>query len=705
NPMWLDAILLLPLLTLWTEELMMDETWLDMTDSIETLMSTREAPGHVRGFVRVMLGTALLICLNYYIAWMILLFLALRCLLLLITGDSSVGCAIRTLGAALAGTVLTLPFLLPTIRALMTSFRLHPTQNDLYALPAPTPLQLLYNMLPLHFELSQLMEGAPVLYCGCGTLVLSLIFYGCLELPLRVRIRQLILFLVLLVSFMTPLNLLWHGGQYPQGYPYRFTFLWLFLTVESAGCAWEEFSLWRLEAWENRLAKRAGETAEGAQQTSRPRRRLWPLFCAVLSLCLLAELGSNAVLIYHRMSWQQCTMLVWRSYLSRMDALQDLLQTITATDTDTAEAPGIYRMENLSPREENDALGFGYAGVTHYGSEMRASTRAALHALGYPENGLYTAFDTNNTSTAMSLLGLQYLINPEAPIQESILNVGTALPMAWVVATPAQVLRLQVAALTDYRTAPKEPFALQTELLSLAQGGSEEAAPAPFVPAVILEDDAQMVPELAQDGTTHPVRRRRIDFKAAADGDLYFCMAGLGDDYYNLELSMDGSAIGGYGNLSANGVRRLDTFAAGEIHELVIRSEADFPGTPFFYTEDMSALEAAAAQIQANAGCLQRAHHGLSLPLISCGDSHLQATVPAVTADGRTACIVLLNLPYEDNWVVRSADGARLEHFSVGDLFTAVVLPEPAETDAAEEDAPGAEGSSAQITLYLNYRP
>ena len=657
NTMWTDAVILLPLLLLWSERL--------------TRLSPEEdenAPHPLPDIIRLALGTAALLFFNYYIAWMVLLFLALRCLLILITGESDLRHLLRTLCAVLTGALIVSPLLVPTVRALRDSYKLNTAQSALYALPAPRLIEVLNKLLPFRFDLTQLMEGAPALYCGSLTVLLAIAFFGCWAVPRRVRLRQAILFLILFVSFLVPfLSIVWQGGSAPLGYPYRYAFLWSFLMVESAGTAWKELALGRRDAWETRQERRSERAMAEGTEPPAPRRYLWPLVSVLLSLVLLAELAANTWRIYRLESGQQCTLLAYRGYVERMKALLGAL--------DETE---LYRIESLHPREQNDALGAGYYGITHYGSEGNAATRLSLHRLGYPENGLYVAFDPENTETAAALLGIRALIDPSTALGDAIQQTPVALPMAWASAAPRVVL--QAGFQSALAASPDDPFAYQSALLSAAERSPvTEELPSPFHEVVLLRDISELVPETTG-GYTHPVRRRSLTFRVVQGGTVYFYLSELNGVPYDLSLSLDGADLGGYGNLSRNGVLRLGEFDEGEVHELIIRSDADFPGTPLLYTEDSSSLAEAAARIRENAGTLLRST-AVKTTLLSGGDAALTVTIPAVMSDGAPARTVIVNLPYETAWSA-SLNGEALSTFSLGSLYTGIVLPLADASDA-----------------------
>ncbi|MCR4763989.1 MAG: YfhO family protein, partial [Lachnospiraceae bacterium] len=131
-------------------------------------------------------------------------------------------------------------------------------------------------------------------------------------------------------------------------------------------------------------------------------RAIPALILLALAGMLGAELLVNADYTYGWLSYQAETR---NHFLEEVDATGAAVAAVKAQDD------GFYRMENLTPRQQNDAMMYGYNGVTHYSSAGMVYVRYLLHKLGYNDDRLYTHYGHDNTVTMDMLLGVRYLLS------------------------------------------------------------------------------------------------------------------------------------------------------------------------------------------------------------------------------------------------------------------------------------------------------
>ena len=94
-----------------------------------------------------------------------------------------------------------------------------------------------------------LKEGLPNLYCGIGTLLLSMLFLTARQVKLRDKICSAFLLVFFLLSMLIrQLDYIWHGFHFTNMIPYRFSFLFSFVMLYMAYRAWllrDQFKLWQ----------------------------------------------------------------------------------------------------------------------------------------------------------------------------------------------------------------------------------------------------------------------------------------------------------------------------------------------------------------------------------------------------------------------------------------------------------------------------
>ena len=270
--------------------------------------------------------------------------------------------------------VICIPFLSPVVRTLAVSIK--SSVGGWYLPWINFPLSgLLLNFLPGQFKLRQIMDdGLPAVYCGLITLLCSLLYF--LRAPIRKqKNHRLILLLIIFLSLIfRPLSLVWQGFSQPHWWPYRFSFLLIFLLV--------------LTAAESRI-------------------RLHPV---LLILCL-AGLAFN---MDRTFSVKLKDAVPWDSYRSKVIEKRDQIHTLLSED------PSLYRIEDLSPRSDNDAMHFAVPGITSFESLTNASSFRFLEWMGFPADRYTVSYGHGNTDFANALLGVRYNLNGSEIMQKDV---------------------------------------------------------------------------------------------------------------------------------------------------------------------------------------------------------------------------------------------------------------------------------------------
>lgn len=219
NVMWLDCLILLPLILLGAERLVREGRWVLYT---------------------VTLGLCILT--NYYISIMICIFLVLYFGMLLITeyytmteGQSRkvrivCGRIGKFAGASLLAGGLAAALLIPEVCAIL--------RTDFGNSDFPGKLESyfsVFDMLARHcmcVTTERGLEHWPNIYCGVAVFLLVPMYALNEKISVRKRFCNLALAGFLLLSFETNvLDFLWHGLNYPDSLPARQSFLYIFLIL------------------------------------------------------------------------------------------------------------------------------------------------------------------------------------------------------------------------------------------------------------------------------------------------------------------------------------------------------------------------------------------------------------------------------------------------------------------------------------------
>lgn len=236
NFMWLDGMMLLPLIILGLEQIIdQKKPWL-YTVSFTVLLVA-----------------------NYYMAYMTAIFMVLYFLVYYIgqypggvmireprqndKGKVSFGetlrCShfvhalLRCIGYAIVAGALAAFALLPTYFALKScsaTSGIFPQDSKLYF--------NFFDFLANHTDaLDPTIRASedpvlPNIFCGIGTVVLAILFFFIKSIPLREKISDAVMLVVLYFSFdINKLNYMWHGFHFPNDLPYRQSFVYVFFLL------------------------------------------------------------------------------------------------------------------------------------------------------------------------------------------------------------------------------------------------------------------------------------------------------------------------------------------------------------------------------------------------------------------------------------------------------------------------------------------
>lgn len=212
NIMWLDCILLFPMIMLGLEKLVKEK----------------------RGMLYcVTLGLSILS--NYYISIMICLFMVIYYIcLLILEGKRRVKDFFISLlqfgGYSLIAGAMAAVVLLPEIAALQG------TASGEFSFPSKYEMYFsIIDMLARHIGNVQSETGLdhwPNIYCGVAVFMFFLLYLACKRIPVKEKAVYCGLLLLFFASFsINVLNFIWHGFHYPNSLPARQSFIYIFLIL------------------------------------------------------------------------------------------------------------------------------------------------------------------------------------------------------------------------------------------------------------------------------------------------------------------------------------------------------------------------------------------------------------------------------------------------------------------------------------------
>lgn len=634
--MWLDALILLPLVALGVHQI-----------------ATGEKP-----FLYIAALGLAIVC-QYYLGYMVCLFSALYFLYLSLQAGAGLRVFLRRLGRFSAASVLSAGLaaavLIPAVCAVSRGYALF--DSGMLTLDGVgSAFGVLSKMFTASVGVEQLKSGGPNFYIGIPLLAFALVYFVCRGIPLRRRLASLLMIAVFLFSFLFAAPYyLWHGFNAPNFFPARFSFLFSFLLLELAWQGYREIgNVTRRRAAVASAAAAAGFFALTAVVLSKMQSIEYlavktvvldaVFFCAACLLALwLRRKGRLRTAAVLGVCLMQAVCLLLNAYypIVRLNQIWSSTASAYTEETDRGRElvarvkegdGGLYRMELDFHRTDTDPFAYDYAGLTHFSPDADLAAIEFFDKLGLRQDYFHIRYAAGTSPVLESLFGLKYILRKDGvalgPPPEGYEPLWTdgdvtayqnayALPLAFLAPEP-------VAELAD-----DNPFVNQNTLLSDLTGEKT----AVFEPVIEI-------------GRTYDGTWETYTFSVEANRRLY--MQSFGSEY-----TLGGETVSAE---RLNGTVLLP--AAGTDTAYEVKMTAPLGLYPAYF--DADAFKAACAVLAAHAA-----------EVSSDTDSHLM--IRADVTDGHTQ--LLVTVPYDTGWRAW-VDGKPAETIARYGALLSVSLPQ-----------------------------
>ncbi len=438
DPMWLDGLVFLPLIMLGIEYLVDD--------------------GRRLNFI---IPLALMCVANFYIGYMICIFVVLYFLYYLFFGSEkkrkAKDCGIvivRIAYSSIVALACAACMLLPVYNALKLgkfeftdpdySFRFQsfPLSGSLLQNAEDSPLlvllcdlvDMLPQLLPAQYD-SVNVQGKPEIYCGLLTVVLLPLFYLNTNISRKKKIGFSALILVMVACMMiTPVDMMWHGGQVPNWLPFRYSFLLSFIFLTMAALAFANMqgikkkhlagtAVGMLVLIGVVAGMKFEQMASGAVWIS---AALMAIYLILIYFMTGGKIKKNTRAISITLTTLMLLLVGGEATYNALDSMKDIDDEVAystrksyqnymengraATEMLEEKDDGFYRAEKTFNRCVNDDIAFGLKGISHSSSVMNTRIINFIETLGYCMHSYYTRYD-GNTELADSLLGIKYVLD------------------------------------------------------------------------------------------------------------------------------------------------------------------------------------------------------------------------------------------------------------------------------------------------------
>ncbi|EEW52953.1 YfhO family protein [Limosilactobacillus antri] len=401
NMIWLDALVILPLIIWGLLKLFY-----------------HQRPGCYIFWLAVMMID------NYYMAWMICLFsLLLFCWLLPEAANwrARGWAALRYGLSSLAAAGIAAVTLLPTIYALLQSKGTY-TEQVIHSHFEYFPFKMLAKLVPGSFNFDQMPSGQPNIYIGMLLLMAAFLYFFNRQVTVWRRLVALGVTLFFLLSFCyEPLDLLWHAGQFPVWYPYRFSFLFCcWCIILAAQTLQRNFRprYWQLAL----LLLITGAVFAYVSQLKlsylNASQRWIGLGFALISISCLAIPRKDAPRLYDLLliclvicdvATSAFTSLNNLAYVSQGEFAQYTTQLDQATKKLRQHDRGLYRVAKTFTRTKDDPFQGDFNSGDHFGSTLEPAIPNFMGAIGQPAGDGFVTY-ANGTQVTDALLGFKYTL-------------------------------------------------------------------------------------------------------------------------------------------------------------------------------------------------------------------------------------------------------------------------------------------------------
>lgn len=442
DPMWLDGLVFLPLIMLGIEYLVDDGRRL-----------------------HYIIPLAIMCVANFYIGYMICFFVILYFLFYLFLGSDKKRKAydyftviVRVVYSSIVALACAAFMLLPVYNALKLgkfefkapdySFRFQsfPLSQKLLESAQDSPLlvflcdilDLFPQLLPAQYD-SVNVQGKPEIYCGLLTVVLLPLFFLNKKINIKKKVGYAaLIFVMVMCMLITPIDLMWHGGQLPNWLPFRYSFLLSFVFLTMAATAFANLDGIKKK---HLLGTTIGMIVfiaiiAGLKFEQMAKGAIW-ISASIIGIYLILLYFMTGGKLTHgkrgasiALTTMMLFMVGGEATYNAIDSMKDIDDEVAYStrksyqnyvwngraatemleEMDDGTNDGLYRAEKTFFRCVNDNAAFGLNGISHSSSVMNTRIINFIETLGYCMKSYYSRYD-GNTEVADSLLGIKYVLD------------------------------------------------------------------------------------------------------------------------------------------------------------------------------------------------------------------------------------------------------------------------------------------------------
>ena len=415
NIMWLDCIILFPLIVLGLERLVKD-------------------------------GKGMLYCLtlgmsilsNYYISIMTCIFMVLYFIALLVLDEDMhwekfIGRGFQFAVYSLLAGGLSAIVLLPEVFALQMT-----ASGDVSFPKTFSQYFPIFDMIARHIgnvETEIGLDHWPNVYCGVAVLMFFILYLLCKKISAKEKAVYCIMLLFFFASFsFNVLNFIWHGFHYPNSLPCRQSYIYIFLVLFAC---YRAYMYLRETPWKHVTAAFAGSVVfvlMAQKLVTEDHFHFIVYYVAILFLALYL----GAIALYQKGRRYYFPALFYALAVVSIEAAVNTAVTSVTTTSRTAYTDDnaaveqlvdsiqpndtFFRMEKVTRKTKNDGAWMHFPSVSLFSSTANADLSALFKKLGC-ESSTNAYSITGSTPLIDALFSVKYGIYSEKPEDTSLRTV------------------------------------------------------------------------------------------------------------------------------------------------------------------------------------------------------------------------------------------------------------------------------------------
>ena len=407
NIMWMDGMMLLPLVALGIEEIVLK--------------------GKYKLYMIVLF---MVVVSNYYIGYMICIFSVIYFFYKsTIYKKISLSGTFSFFGASFITGGLASFLLIPVLISLSTGKADFNLFNEAITIKQNFS-SFLSKLFIGSYNMGQVMKSPTNIYCSVMVAELLILYFFNKEIKLRNKIASLTVKIFIALSFfISTFILLWHGFDYPIGFQYRNSFIFCFFIITLAYECWLKFKGTNFKGliivilfW--------GATSIYVSygdydyvDTNKIVSTFIISFCYIIVFMICIKFNKISKIILPLISLLVITELVLNAYLSMKNIkyiykshISEYIETVSPLIEEVKSLnDNFYRIEQVYRNTLNDSMLLNYNGLGHSSSANEESTGRLIKNFGFKTSTINEIYNMGTTIPIDSILGIKYLISMEEP--------------------------------------------------------------------------------------------------------------------------------------------------------------------------------------------------------------------------------------------------------------------------------------------------